>query len=167
MKYLLLYLDSYVGTDPLGMFPLILKKTAEVLASHLAVVFQWLLRLGSFPFCWRVANVTLIPKGLPSSSASNYRPISFNMNTPRFLNVWCWFVMQHSFTSNCRKGRRSTTICTTTITYHHQFHHILPIQLLQSMWLRGRIFYWIDESRKEYPQKLSHTLIQVHSLLYQ
>ena len=32
--------------------------------------------LGSFPVCWRVANVTPIPKGPPSSSASNYRPIS-------------------------------------------------------------------------------------------
>ena len=67
---------SYGGTDPLGMFPLFLKKTAEVLAPHLAVVFRRLLRLGSFTVCWRVANVTPIPKGPPSSSASNYRPIS-------------------------------------------------------------------------------------------
>ena len=28
------------------------------------------------PVCFRVANVTPIPKGPPSSSASNYRPIS-------------------------------------------------------------------------------------------
>ena len=47
-----------------------------VLAPRLAVVFRQLLRLGSFPLCWRVANVTQIPKGPPSSSASNYRPIS-------------------------------------------------------------------------------------------
>ena len=46
-----------------------------VLAPRLAVVFRRLLRLGSFPVCWRVA-VTPIPKGPPSSSASNYRPIS-------------------------------------------------------------------------------------------
>ena len=32
--------------------------------------------MGRFPVCWRVANVTPIPKGPPSSSASNYRPIS-------------------------------------------------------------------------------------------
>ena len=43
---------------------------------RLSVVFRRLLRLGSFPVCWRVANVTPIPKGPPSSSASNYRPIS-------------------------------------------------------------------------------------------
>ena len=58
------------------MFPLFLKKTAVVLAPRLAVVFRRLLRLGSFPVCWRVVNVTPILKGPPSSSASNYRPIS-------------------------------------------------------------------------------------------
>ena len=75
VKRLLLDLDSNGGTDPLGMFPLFLKKTAVVLAPRLAVVFQRLLRLGSCPVCCRVANVTPIPKGPPSSSASNYRPI--------------------------------------------------------------------------------------------
>ena len=76
MKQLLLDLDFYGGTDQLGMFPLFLKKTAVVLAPRLAVVFRRLLRLGSFPDCRRVANITQIPKGPPSSSASNYRPIS-------------------------------------------------------------------------------------------
>ena len=58
VKRLLLDLDSYGGTDPLGMFHLFLKKTAVVLAPRLAVVFRRLLRFGSFPVCWRVANVT-------------------------------------------------------------------------------------------------------------
>ena len=71
MKRLLLDLDSYGGTDPLGMFPLFLKKIAEVLAPRLAVVFRLLLRLGSFPVSWSVANVSPIPKGPPSFSASN------------------------------------------------------------------------------------------------
>ena len=31
---------------------------------------------GSFPACWRQANVTPISKGLPSFSVANYRPIS-------------------------------------------------------------------------------------------
>ena len=77
MKRLLLDLDSYGGTDPLGMFLLFWKKTAAVLAPRLAVVFRRLLRLGSFPVCWRVANVTPIPKCPPSSSVSNYKQISF------------------------------------------------------------------------------------------
>ena len=61
VKWLLLDLDSYGGTDPLGMFHIFLKKTVEVLAPRLAVVFRRLLRLGSFSVCWRVANITPIP----------------------------------------------------------------------------------------------------------
>ena len=51
VKQLLLDLDSYGGTYPLGMFPLFLKKEAEVLAPRLAVVFQRLLRLGIVDVC--------------------------------------------------------------------------------------------------------------------
>ena len=59
---------------------LFLKKTAVVLAPSLAVVvvFRRLLRLGIFPVCWRVANVTPIRNGPPSFSASSYRPISLS-----------------------------------------------------------------------------------------
>ena len=39
-------------------------------------MFLRLVRLGSFPACWRQANVTPIPKGPPSSSVVNYRLIS-------------------------------------------------------------------------------------------
>ena len=38
-------------------------------------MFRWLVRLGSFAACWRLANVTPIPKGPLSSSLANYRPI--------------------------------------------------------------------------------------------
>ena len=74
----MLDLDPYLGSDPLGMFPLFLKRTADVLAPRLSVVFRRLvcLGLGSFPACCRQANVTPIPKGPPSSSVANYRPIS-------------------------------------------------------------------------------------------
>ena len=73
---LLLDLDPYGGTDPLGMFPLFLKRTADVLAPRMSVVFLRLVRLGSFLCCWRQATVTPIPKGPASSSVANYRPIS-------------------------------------------------------------------------------------------
>ena len=72
----MLALDPYGGTDPLGMFPLFLQRTADVMAPRLSVVFQQLVRLGSFASCWRQANVTPIPKGPPSSSVANFRPIS-------------------------------------------------------------------------------------------
>ena len=76
VRRLLLDLYPYGGSDPLGMFPLFLKRTADFLAPRLSVVFLRLVRLGSFSACWRQANVTPIPKGPPSSSVANYRPIS-------------------------------------------------------------------------------------------
>ena len=39
-------------------------------------MFRRLVRLGSFPACWRQVKVTPIPKGPPSSSVAIYRPIS-------------------------------------------------------------------------------------------
>ena len=75
VKRLLFDLDSYGGTDPVGTFPLLLKRT-DVLAPRLSVVSRWLLRLGSFPVWWRPANVTPISKGSPSSDVANYRLIS-------------------------------------------------------------------------------------------
>ena len=72
VRRLLLELYPYGITDPLGMFPLFLKTTADVMTPRLSVVFRRLVRLGSFPACWRQANVTPIPKGPPSSSVANY-----------------------------------------------------------------------------------------------
>ena len=71
VRRLLLDLDPYEGSDPLGMFPLFLKGTADVLAPRLNVVFWQLVHLGRFLACWRQANVTPIPKGPPSSSVAN------------------------------------------------------------------------------------------------
>ena len=76
VRHLLLDLDPYGGTDSLSMFPLFLKRTADVMANSLSVVFRRLIRLASFPACWRQANVTPIQKGPLSSSVANYRQIS-------------------------------------------------------------------------------------------
>ena len=59
-------------TDPLGMFHLFLKRIADVMPPRRSVLFRWLVRLGSFPACWRQANFTIVPKGPPSSSVTNY-----------------------------------------------------------------------------------------------
>ena len=75
VRRLLLDLGFYDGTDPFVMFPLFLKRTADVMALRLSVVFWRLVRLRSFPACWRQANVTPISKGPLSSSVANYRPI--------------------------------------------------------------------------------------------
>ena len=76
VRHLLLDLVAYGGTDQLDMFPLFLKRTADVMAPCLSVVCRRLVCQGSFLVCWRQANVIPIPKGPPSSSVANYRPIS-------------------------------------------------------------------------------------------
>ena len=69
---LLLNLDTYGGVDPLGLFPLFLMKVADMIAPKLGVIYLSLNRLGSFPQCWRSANVThVIPKGAPSPDREN------------------------------------------------------------------------------------------------
>ena len=40
-------MDPYVGSDPLGMFLLFLKRTADVLTPRFSVVFRRLVRLGT------------------------------------------------------------------------------------------------------------------------
>ena len=50
--------------------------TADIMAPHLSVVLRRLVCLGSFLAWWKQDNVTPNPKGLPSSSVANYRPIS-------------------------------------------------------------------------------------------
>ena len=84
VKSRLLDLDPYGGTNPVGMFPLFLNRTADVMAL-VKVVFRRLVRLGSFPGCWRQANITPIPKIPPSSSVANYRPISIASVFPTLL----------------------------------------------------------------------------------
>ena len=76
MRRLLSGFDPYGGTETLGMFPLFLKRTADDMALRLSVIFWQLVRLGSFPACWRQVNVTLIPEGPPYSSVANYLTIS-------------------------------------------------------------------------------------------
>ena len=71
VRRLLLDLDPYGNTHLLGLFPLLFKRTAAVMAPPcLGVVFRRLVCLGSFLACWRHANVTPIPKGPPISITS-------------------------------------------------------------------------------------------------
>ena len=87
VRCLLLDFDPYGGSDPLGMFPLFLRRTADVLVPCLSVVFSRLVRLGRFPACWRQINVTPIPKGPPPSSVANYRPISMTSLLSKVFEV--------------------------------------------------------------------------------
>ena len=76
VKRLLLQLDSYGGVDGDGIFPLLLKESAEVISPKLSVLLRRLITQGVFPVPWRDANVTAIPKGAASPKKEEYRPIS-------------------------------------------------------------------------------------------
>ena len=85
------------------------------MAPHLSVVFRWLVRLGSFPPCWRQANVTPIPTGPPSSSVANYRPnyiTSVCYQPPSLFIGKVWVPVMHFCACpihckvHCRLGRR-------------------------------------------------------------
>ena len=55
---LLLDLDTNGGVDPLGVFSQFLKMVADINSGKLSIIFCGLIRLGSFPECWRSANVS-------------------------------------------------------------------------------------------------------------
>ena len=57
---LLLDLGTYGGVDLLGVFPLFLKMVTDIIAPELYIIFLGLIHQGSFPKCWRSANVTAI-----------------------------------------------------------------------------------------------------------
>ena len=59
------------------MFPLFFNKVSHILAPKLSKIFRILIRKGSFPVCWRTADVTPIPKSANESFyPKDYRPIS-------------------------------------------------------------------------------------------
>ena len=66
----------------------IASKIALLKLLMLNVVFWRLLCLGSFPACWRLANITPIPKGPPSSSVANYQPILKNISVVKVVCVF-------------------------------------------------------------------------------
>ena len=110
VRRLLLDSDPYGFTDPFGMFPIFLKITEDAMAPLLSVVFRPLLCLGSFLACWRQANVTQIPKGPPSSSVTNYRPISIT-------SVFCKVFKRLVSVRLVRFMERSGVLPTTQFAY--------------------------------------------------
>ena len=73
VKKLLLELDPYVGTGPDGIFPLFFVKAANYLAPKISTVLHKLVRIGGFSMCWRVGNITPVPKsGNANACPSDY-----------------------------------------------------------------------------------------------
>ena len=96
---LLIDIDRYGSVDPLGVFPLFLNMVADIIAPKLSISFCGLIRIGSFPDCWRSVNATDIPKGAQSPDRENYRPLSI---TPILSKVYKKFI-SHKLSSLCEK----------------------------------------------------------------
>ena len=80
-----------------GYFIFFLREQPMFWPLNISVVFRRLVRLGSFPACWRQVNVTIIPKSQPSFSVVNYLPISIAsvfkgvQYSKVCLSSWCRF----------------------------------------------------------------------------
>ena len=131
VEKLLLDLDSYGGSDPYDMFPLFFKKTAREIAPKLSMVFRGLLRSGSFPVFWKVADVVPVPKGAPSAQVANYRPISI---TPVLSKVFerviavkfGWYLESGSILPNNQFAyRRNLGTCDALLTVSHHLQSAL------------------------------------------
>ena len=79
VKKLLLELDPYDGAGPDGVFPLFFVKTANCntwLRKYLLFCVNQV-RIRGFSMCWRVGNITLVPKSRSANSCpSDYHPIT-------------------------------------------------------------------------------------------
>ena len=96
------------------------------MAPKLSVIFRKLLRSGSFPACWRTANVTPVPKGPPSPDVADYRPISI---TPVLSKVFeklvatpfgRFFENNGLFPSNQFAYRKGRGTCDCLLSMTHQ-----------------------------------------------
>ena len=73
VKKLLLELDPYGGAGPDGSFPLFFVKTAYYLAPEIPTVLHKLIRIVGFSMCWKVGNITPVPKlGSANSCPPDY-----------------------------------------------------------------------------------------------
>ena len=57
----------------------------DVIAPKLRIIFLWLIRRGSFPVCWRSANVTASPNRASYPDMKSYHPLSI---TPILSKVY-------------------------------------------------------------------------------
>ena len=85
IRSLLLDLDPYGENNPDGMFSFFYKPVARELALKFGCNFRHLVKGGSFPACWRIADVVPVPKRFLFSEVGDYRPISI---TPLLLKIF-------------------------------------------------------------------------------
>ena len=93
---------------------------ADIIDAKLSIIFLWLIRRGLFSVCWRSANVTAFPKGVPSPDRENYHPISItlilskvneNLVSHKLSSFWEKYVFLPDAQFAYIKGRGSLMHC--------------------------------------------------------
>lgn len=116
-------LDPYKGTGPDRIPPSVLKHCSDLLAPHLTVLFNALLKIGVFPDSLKTSFVVPIYKSGDVADVSNYRPIViqpalgkvFESLVLDYIRFGCRSFLkpeQHGFT-------RGRSITTNLVLYDH------------------------------------------------
>ena len=100
-------------------------KVSHILAPKLSKIFRILIRKGSFPVCWRTADVTPIPKSANESFyPKDYRPISITpilskvferLLAKRIINYFNKFDIISSYQFGFRKGLSTSDALLTMV----------------------------------------------------
>ena len=110
----------------------VLRKSATSLSPAITYIFNESLTNGSIPPCFKMSNISPIPKCSRPSSISDYRPISLLPSLSKILERIVsqkWIVpcvqskldpSQFAYFPGPGKG----TACATTLIYHHIIRHL-------------------------------------------
>ena len=85
-----------VEMTPMVCFHFFYKQIARERAAKLAVIFRHLVQGGTFPACWRLADVVPVAMGSPCSHVKDYRTISITLLLSKvFENIFAGVVGKH------------------------------------------------------------------------
>ncbi|CAB4005270.1 Hypothetical predicted protein [Paramuricea clavata] len=106
------------ATPPDGIPAYLLKRSAEVIAPSLTVLFELSLLQGAFPSQWKYVNVVPIPKKGDAHEVTNYRPVSLLSRVSKILER-CIFGQVSSFIKDSlydiQHGFRCNRSCVTQL----------------------------------------------------
>ena len=131
---LIINLNTDKASGPDGISALMLKATANSIASPLAELFSLSLRTGKFPKLWKLANVVPIPKSNDKSDPSNYRPVSLLSIVRKILEKIVYsrlweHIVEHAPLSVCQWGFQKHRSTTTALLFAtHEWYTYLDKQ---------------------------------------
>ena len=119
------------ATGPDGIGNRILRATSQGIASHLCVLFQYLVDISHFPSQWKIANISPVFKKGKRSKIENYRPISLLCNISKvFEKTLHMHVSNYLYSHNLIHENQAaykpgdSTICQLTEIVHNVHLHM-------------------------------------------